>query len=127
MVCLVEQRTFPCEPASVQAARAFVASVLDGIDGEPMETAVLLTSELGSNAVRHAGSDFTVGVTVDDDELTVTVTDSSGVEPVRRSPEPLATSGRGILIVEALAHRWGVDASSDGGKSVWFTLNLPAA
>ena len=121
---VVQERTFPGEAASVKLARSFVQEVLDGLDPEAQEVAVLLTSELGSNAVRHAASDFTVAVGVGDDEVRVTVTDHSGGDPIRRSPGPLATSGRGILIVEALAERWGVDPIDGGGKVVWFTLRL---
>ena len=45
-------------------------------------------------------------------------------EPVVLHNEPEAPNGRGMAIVEAMSTRWGVQAHGDGGKTVWFELDL---
>ena len=85
--------------------------------------AALLTSELASNAVRHAHGTFTVTARMSADELYVAVTDSGAEIPVARTPEPTEPNGRGLMIVSTLADRWGVEPG-EGGKAVWFTLAL---
>lgn len=104
-------------PTSVRAAREFVASTLrDWGWTEHVATAVLLTSELVTNAIVHAQSD--VGVTLRGEPyLRVEVSDE-GVAPVR--PDPRG-GGRGLWLVEALAAVWGV-RPEERGKTVWFEL-----
>jgi anti-sigma regulatory factor (Ser/Thr protein kinase) len=89
------------------------------------ETALLLTSELVTNAVVHTDS---VGVDVhahcDGARLRVSVDDGAmtPVKPVRDGgAEPRAGGGRGLWLVEVLAARWGCEAQPDG-KRVWFEV-----
>ena len=91
------------------------------------EQAVLLVSELVTNAVLHARTRFTVEVEVVDDTARVSVEDSSPLPPAVRTFSDLAGSGRGLHLVEALASRWGVDSRDGAGKRVWFELDLSAA
>lgn len=87
-----------------------------------LHDAVLLVSELATNAVSHAKSSFEVVVAVDDHRLRVEVCDADpGIPQVQWVPAG-ATSGRGILIVETLAESWGVSPQEGGGKAVWFEL-----
>jgi anti-sigma regulatory factor (Ser/Thr protein kinase) len=89
-----------------------------------LHDAVLLASELATNAVVHARSGFEVAVSTDDDRLRVEVSDADpGVPQVQWVPAG-ATSGRGLLIVETLATDWGVTPLEGGGKTVWFELSL---
>ena len=121
------EETFPVELHSTTAARHFVTGVLEraGADGR-LDDAELLTSELVANAVLHARTAFRVSVDLDGDRLRVEVHDASDDAPVRRDPGPRATGGRGVLIVDALADRWGVEPDGDG-KAVWFELDgVPA-
>ncbi len=53
--------------------------------------------------------------------LRVEVTDSSDALPMQRDYAPSAPTGRGLMIVDALADRWGVD-TDESGKTVWFEL-----
>ena len=87
-----------------------------------VETAELLTSELVTNAVIHAGSPTELCVSVLDGSVRVEVTDHAADRPVlgRRSVD--ATEGRGLVIVNDLADRWGVVPIPDNGKTVWFEL-----
>lgn len=109
--------------SSIRKARSFVDATLASwrLDGL-RERAVLLTSELATNAVLHAHTRFTLSVLLDE-ELTVEVTDGSEELP-RVEPTPLdGVRGRGLLLVSQLASRWGT-RSARGGKTVWFSLAL---
>jgi anti-sigma regulatory factor (Ser/Thr protein kinase) len=112
-------------PVSAGKARDFVATTLGpSRDSKATEVAVLLTSELVSNAIMHARSPVTLTVTLDDDRLSVAVADDSATTPAPRDKTiPSAASGRGLQIVDALATNWGVDPAA-GGKTVWFELSL---
>jgi anti-sigma regulatory factor (Ser/Thr protein kinase) len=113
-------------PASVAEARRFVAQALQAwhLD-EVVDTALLLTSELATNAVLHARSTFAVLVARQGDKIRVDVLDSSPVPPLRRNNSLTAATGRGVGLVAALASEWGHTPSErlDGFvKGVWFTL-----
>lgn len=114
---------YPGHPASVAQARAFVASVLGQASDELRHRAMLITSELATNAVVHARTDFTVTATVADDEIHVAVTDGGGAVPRPRRPAPTEQHGRGLLIADALADSWGIDTRPNA-TTVWFTLAL---
>jgi len=81
----------------------------------------LLVSELASNAVAHAGTPFTVSVQFDDQRIRVEVSDTGDGVPCVRPPDPLASNGRGLQLLGALADSWGVD-SHEPGKTVWFLV-----
>ncbi len=125
-VGVVERRAhFQPELASPAAARAFVRSELEqqAVPEPPLETAILLTSELVSNALLHARTPVDLLLVMASSGLRVEVHDGNGRQPApAASPAPLdATTGRGLMMVEALAGRWGVDGTRDG-KTVWFEL-----
>ena len=109
--------------ASIRKARVFVDVTLSAWDLHGLrEPAVLLTSELATNAVVHARTPFRVTVMLDDD-LTVEVSDGSEVLP-RLEPVPIdGESGRGLLLVSRLADRWG-SRPEERGKTVWFAFAL---
>jgi anti-sigma regulatory factor (Ser/Thr protein kinase) len=111
-------------PASAGAARHFVRDLLVAWDcDDPDEIAVLLTSEIVSNAVRHAADELGINVLVGltDDVLRIEVHDGGPGEPRMQRPPDGAVSGRGLLLVDALARRWGADRNVTG-KVVWFEL-----
>ncbi len=116
-------RSFECRPQAVTAARRFVREALSGEGAELIDAAELMTSELTSNCVRHAGTAFEVSVRTRaaGDEIRIEVRDSGGGQPRPLSPGPDEPSGRGLMIVEALSESWGVEPGGDG-KTVWFTL-----
>ena len=88
---------------------------------ELVEAAELMTSELATNCVRHAHSDFELTIHDSRHEIRVEVSDSGQGQPTLRSPTPQEHSGRGLLIVEELSTSWGTIPSANG-KLVWFTL-----
>lgn len=104
-------------------ARAFVGDALRhwGLV-HLVDDAVAVVSELAANAVVHAGSDFTVGLSRRDGAVHVEVADSSSEAPRSRDP---GLSGNGLPLVAAIADRWGHNLVA-GGKVVWANLRLPA-
>ena len=120
MTEIVERLRLPPEPSSAGAARRFVAAAL-GAGDEVAELAVLLVSELASNAVLHAQTPFEVAVHVDEGRLRVEVSDSDPKMPSLKTYVRESITGRGLHMVAASADRWGFDAQR-GGKVVWFEL-----
>lgn len=116
-------RAFPNSPASVARARAFVRRSAADLAPEVADEVELMVSELATNAVRHTRAGFEVRVDRDGDRLRIAVADEGDGAPTVKNPEPRSLSGRGLWIVEQLAHDWGIEASG-GGKAVWFTVAL---
>ncbi|WP_434581794.1 ATP-binding protein [Carbonactinospora thermoautotrophica] len=89
----------------------------------PTQDAQLVVTELFTNAVRHArhhGHPITVAVEHREGVLRVEVHDPDPTPPLPRlTPDPEATSGRGLLLVASLARRWGTAPAPDGGKAVF--------
>ena len=139
---LVASAAYLPEPAAVAAARKFVRDTLcswldagsgtaadAAADGGLVDDAVLLTSELVTNAVVHAGTQVQVTCKLAAGAVEVVVRDS---HPARMVPGPAPddtvpaerTGGRGLLLPSALAAAWGVSYGTDA-KAVWFRMGLP--
>jgi anti-sigma regulatory factor (Ser/Thr protein kinase) len=110
-------RAFAPEAAAIAAVRRFVAEVAAPC-GCDVGMAVLIASELATNAVLHARSAFTVQVWPDGDGITIEVRDDNPRLPAPGSAGPRDLSGRGLQLVAALAQSWGIHPDHDG-KSVW--------
>ncbi|HWC37867.1 MAG TPA: ATP-binding protein [Acidimicrobiales bacterium] len=111
-------------PTSARAAREFVAeTLLRWGRPEQTEAAVLLTSELVTNAILHARTQVSVTVHQLDSSLRVYVLDESADRPSRRENPDELSGGRGLKLVEAVATSWGVSPEGQG-KAVWFELQL---
>src|SRR5947207_5676563 len=103
-------RTFAAELSSPGRVRRFVRRVLAAdVPADRLETAILLASELASNAVLHARTDFEVRVTVGPATLRLALIDESTRPPSPVLVDAEATSGRGLRLLEALASRWGTE------------------
>lgn len=123
--------TFEPVGRSVAVARGFVRDTLQGWGlGEIVDDAVVLTSELVTNAVVHAGTSAEVICFREENTVRVEVVDHY---PERELPlhdagqppgSPEREGGRGLLLCAALAARWGVDYTA-ADKRVWFRLGLP--
>jgi hypothetical protein len=81
--------------------------------------ACVITSELVTNVVKHVGTMATLRISLRPRFVTIGVRDGSAEEPRRGHPSP--SGGRGLLLVEAMAHSWGW-LPVDGGKVVWASL-----
>ncbi len=133
---LVVSAAYRPEPAAVAAARKFVRETLQDWldtrlappDTELVDDAVLLTSELVTNAVVHAGTQVQVTCKLAGSAVEVVVRDSY---PARMVPGPghddaipaERTHGRGLLLPSALASAWGVSYGAEA-KAVWFRMGL---
>ena len=131
---LVASAAYQPEPAAAAAARRFVRQTLQSWDiaarawdpDRVVDDAVLLTSELVTNAVVHAGTALDVTCRLISGELEVAVRDR---HPARTLPDiPKAASavaerGRGLLLPSALASSWGVTYARTA-KAVWFRMSL---
>ena len=110
------------EPLSAGVARGHVRSVLaEWTDRERVQDALLLTTELVSNAIIHGWPAVVLRAALADGErLRVEVFDASPSLPRVRAA--WAGGGRGLAIVEETADGWGVIPEPAGGKTVWFEL-----
>jgi anti-sigma regulatory factor (Ser/Thr protein kinase) len=118
------QQHFALDAASVPAARHFVLRQLPDVDPTVYEAVELMVSELATNAVLHAGTEFSVTVETIGDQLRVEVADDGASMPrLRRPPPPSQEHGRGLRIVRELSDKWGVDERRNKpGKAVWFQI-----
>lgn len=132
----VASAAYQPEPAAVAAARRFVRETLeewiaargDGDGRGLVDDAVLLTSELVTNAVVHAGTAVQVVCRLAGEEVEVVVSDG---DPGRMVPEPRQqevvpaerTGGRGLLLPASLASAWGVTYGR-AAKAVWFRMGV---
>lgn len=119
---VLAERTLAPDVRSAREARLLVDDALRRIgEDDHCDVAVLLTSELVSNAVLHARSDVTLRVVRDRAGVVVEVIDRSTASPMPRAFSTEAATGRGLVLVDAMADEWGsaVDGSS---KTVWFRL-----
>ena len=108
--------------SSVHTARRYVADacVRGGLSPDRTNDALLLTSELVTNAVLHGRSEVSLEVVLGV-VLRVSVVDENSRHPTSVSEDPDALDGRGLALVDALAARWGVQDLAMG-KAVWFEL-----
>jgi anti-sigma regulatory factor (Ser/Thr protein kinase) len=118
---VTEQRSFPARRESVGLARRFARESLEDEPRETLETIELMVSELATNCVQHAHSDFDVTIERTGGTIRVEARDRGGGLPTLRSPTPREPSGRGLRVVEALSASWGIEPKDDG-KAVWFTV-----
>jgi anti-sigma regulatory factor (Ser/Thr protein kinase) len=116
------------EPQSAGIARRLIADACDDWDlTELKEAAVLVVSELVSNAVRYAGTDFDLTASLRGRYLHLAVRDGNPEPPSMPSwaaagIPALTTRGRGLQLVSSSATAWGTTVALDG-KIVWATLS----
>ena len=102
-------------PESVQKARAFVVSTLAGWDADEYEwPALLVVSELATNAVLHAQTAYEVHLILEPDSLSIEVRDGSVLTPGRRRYADDATTGRGMRLVTDVSTGWDVEVVQTG-------------
>ena len=117
--------SFDAASESVRRAREVIRDLYAEAPRAPdnLDTALLLVSEVVTNAVLHGRGKAVLDAHLAPERLEVGVTDDNPVPPeVQHVEEVLAESGRGMLLVEQLAARWGVEPTASGGKRVWFEL-----
>ncbi|MEV4332988.1 ATP-binding protein [Streptomyces sp. NPDC049597] len=127
---------FSSTPLGARLARQLTLRQLDAWGfpqgSDASDTAALIVAELAANAVTHGrvpGRDFELRLTRSPDTLRIEVSDTRDERRPPRpdalaAPEPLADSGRGLLLVESLADRWAVLDRVPVGKTVRAELDL---
>lgn len=104
-------------------ARRQVASACAGLPPDTVDTAVLLTSELVTNAIHHGAGRVLLSIVRGREHVRVEVRDDGGGTPQSQGGDLDAESGRGLLLLEGLATSWDIADESDGlGTLVSFTL-----
>jgi anti-sigma regulatory factor (Ser/Thr protein kinase) len=110
-------------PASVRKARVFTGDVLadDGVEASVIELAVLLVSELVTNAVVRARGTICLTVHTDAHWVRIEVEDQGRSPPVLRPATQDQPKGRGLMVVDKLATDWGTQRRANH-KVVWFEI-----
>nr|WP_281381013.1 ATP-binding protein [Nocardioides panaciterrulae] len=122
------------DPRAPGAARQFLRAHLAewGVDDDLVETAQLCLSEMVTNVVMHARTSSELTLHLEAEVLTVVVRDLGGSSragdptmevALGEDDDPLGVSGRGLMLVDALADRWGSEADASG-TTAWFALEL---
>jgi anti-sigma regulatory factor (Ser/Thr protein kinase) len=117
----------PASALSAAHARAFVVQWL--VEHRLLylvDEVRLVASELATNAVVHAGTDFTVWLDGSERSVRLTVSDGSPTAPTRvpHVPDELLPAGRGLHIVNMISEHWGVEKQEGATKSVWATFQV---
>lgn len=119
---LIAEAEFAATPEAASQARHFIIDHLG--HGMPRDDIALVAAELLSNAVDHAaGATFTVRLHTGKHFVRITVTHDAGPgRPRARPPVGLATRGRGLLLVDALAYGWATVTNPGGRRHTWTDL-----
>lgn len=112
----VFQAVFRPEPSMVADMRASTAAVLRraGLPRWLIGNVVLAVSELVTNAIEHGRGGVKLTIHIAEDIVLVSVIDKNPAPAVLKQAGPDDTSGRGLLLVQALADAWG-----SGGQETW--------
>lgn len=117
----------PSISESVPVARRFVREQLADSECD-IDTAVLLASELVTNAVLHARGEITLSVVDQGATARIEVGDGSSMPPRVHGFSVESATGRGLRLVDRLATRWGaVPSPSGAGKMIWCEVGEPSA
>lgn len=118
--------TLPADARSAGVAREWArCSACQEHARDVLEEALLLITELVTNAVLHGGPPIILSMNCDGAVLHVRVRDGATAAPAVRAAGPQDEGGRGLTLVELLTSTWGVVPVADNygaGKAVWFEL-----
>ena len=125
-MCKQVETVVSCEPAAVAWARHWASSELDAayadLGGAGLEIQVVV-SELVTNAVQANCSRLSLVLHEHHSYVQIAAEDDASGDPVKQDPEPNEMHGRGLLVVDALSTRWGVEREN-GTKTVWADIPL---
>jgi anti-sigma regulatory factor (Ser/Thr protein kinase) len=121
----VERVELHPDPSSPARARRFVHafSARNALSDPVNDRLVLVSCELVTNAVLHAGTPLTLSLELHRDLVRVSVKDGAAELPALRNSQPEALTGRGLRLVAETSRVWGVDPAGLG-KTVWAEIGL---
>ena len=124
--CVAVLDVVPASGSACGVGRRFVAEALRdcGVPEPIVEVSMLVTSELVANAVAHAPPPGYLQVQVADGRVRIEISDASERVPRMVAPGGAVAGGRGLLLIDRLASRWGWEVRSPG-KVVWCEVSLP--
>jgi len=117
----------PADAGAPALARAHVDRQAAGLPQDLVDDALLVISELVTNALQHGEPEIVLRLQVTSAGLWASVQDAGSArpEPSAHDPDSHAVHGRGLRIVDALSSCWGVELDDAApGKVVWFELRL---
>lgn len=116
----------PEDAESVRHARHFVRAQLHrwSLSSSVVGDAVLLASELVTNALRHGSPPRQLELELSPDRLFIAVRDAGAGRPRLSLPVNDQEGGRGLALLDALSTAWGTEARPKDGKLVWCELAL---
>jgi anti-sigma regulatory factor (Ser/Thr protein kinase) len=117
------QKHFRRTPRSVTEARHLAARFLSDQPHAVRESVELAVSELATNAVLHACTEFDLEVRVVAGNVRVLVADKSHGAPEIQEHAISESHGRGLQIVRRLSDRFGIDWCPGDGKTIWFEID----
>ena len=122
-----QRLTMPPAPGCLTDLRHWARSWMEHhpTDGVDPDIVVLSMTELVTNSIKHGSGPVEVQLNGDSDNLVLIVGDRSELPPRRPVTSIDVESGRGLVILESLATRWGVQPGVGGGKSVWCEFASP--
>ncbi len=101
--------------------RHYVRQTLDSWNA-PTDDAVLIASELATNAITHGRDGVVVSIVQDRAGTLIEIHDDNPNVPVTPTRDTAALGGRGMEIITQLARDWGIHRHVDNGKTVWARL-----
>jgi CheY-like chemotaxis protein len=123
-----DSRNLTAHPSAVSQARRFVSQRCDAWGCSDMvDNAMLVTSELVTNAIVHAHAGVELRASFANRILRLEVIDGAAGTPDPRVATDEDEHGRGLLLVSVLSAAWGVESIEEGRKLVWAELVAPGA
>jgi anti-sigma regulatory factor (Ser/Thr protein kinase) len=116
------ERRFPPDATSVGDARRFVGEILGMCPVHLVQDAQLIVSELATNCVLYAKTQFFLRILASVDQVRLEVGDTASGLPVLRRPADEQARGRGLVITDALSTAWGVEQRGGHEKVVWCSV-----
>jgi len=118
----------PRSLTSVRSARRFVSQkLIEWSLDQLLDDALLVASELATNAITHADSDCRLRLSLSPGTLRIDVLDTGAGTPEPQPPSSTEEHGRGLHLVDALTTAWGLELLPGDGKLVWAELARPTA
>ena len=115
---------FDADVSSVPLARDWLRRTLAQWGVPETYDALLVVTELAANAVLHAGSSYEVRLSSAPGLLRIEVADDGAGTPEPQPFSSTAESGRGIVLVSAIATSWGIETEGRAGKVTWAELSV---